>query len=148
MCSTGTEDYFGGSWSFAKQENGRTVEQTYCTPYLGYPYYSHHDVSLHNAYHNDDIPPQRSFYRWHFQDPICFDENLRVTIQQIGVGYGGLFERQDDVSSVAYWYLKEQHNRFPALPPARERWPILKIVWEKGDEPQYGCCPGISYRCL
>lgn len=123
VCSTGTEDYFGGSWSFAKQENGRTVEQTYCTPYLGYPYYSHHDVSLHNAYHNDDIPPQRSFYRWHFQDPICFDENLRVTIQQIGVGYGGLFERQDDVSSVAYWYQKEPHNRFPALPPARERWP-------------------------
>ena len=37
--------------------------------------------------------------------------------------YGGLFERQDDVSSVAYWYQKEPHNRFPALPPARERWP-------------------------
>ena len=37
--------------------------------------------------------------------------------------YGGLFERQDDVSSVAYWYQKEPHDRFPALPPARERWP-------------------------
>lgn len=32
--------------------------------------------------------------------------------------YGGLFERQDDVSSVAYWYQKEPHNRFPALPPS------------------------------
>lgn len=29
--------------------------------------------------------------------------------------YGGLFERQDDVSSVAYWYQKEPHNRVPGL---------------------------------
>ena len=27
ICGTGTEDYFGGSWSFARQENGKTVEQ-------------------------------------------------------------------------------------------------------------------------
>ena len=40
ICGTGTEDYFGGSWSFAKQVNGKTVEQNYCTPYMGYPYYS------------------------------------------------------------------------------------------------------------
>lgn len=35
ICGTGMEDYFGGSWSFASQENGRTVEHTYSTPYLG-----------------------------------------------------------------------------------------------------------------
>ena len=28
------EDYFGGSWSFAKHENGKTIEQTYTTPFL------------------------------------------------------------------------------------------------------------------
>ena len=38
ICGTGTEDYFGGSWSFAPQVDGKTVEQTYCTPFLGYPY--------------------------------------------------------------------------------------------------------------
>ena len=27
ICGTGTEDYFGGSWSFAKQVDGKTVEQ-------------------------------------------------------------------------------------------------------------------------
>ena len=54
ICGTGTEDYFGGSWSFAKQVNGKTVEQNYCTPYLGYPYYSSHDEMIHNLYHNDD----------------------------------------------------------------------------------------------
>ena len=40
ICGTGTEDYFGGAWSFTHQEGGRSVEQTYCTPFLGYPYYS------------------------------------------------------------------------------------------------------------
>ena len=94
ICGTGTEDYFGGSWSFAKQVDGKTVEQNYNTPYLGYPYYSAHDELIHNFYHNDDCPPMRGFYRWHLQDPICFEEDLRVTIQQIGVGYRGLFERQ------------------------------------------------------
>lgn len=123
ICSTGTEDYFGGSWSFAQQVNGKTVEQNYCTPYLGYPYYSHHDDAIHNFYHNDDTMPQRGFYRWHIQDPIYFEEDLRVTIQQIGVGYRGLFERQDDVASVAYWYQTHPHAAFPVLPPAEERWP-------------------------
>lgn len=33
ICGTGTEDYFGGAWSFATQENGRTVENTFCTPF-------------------------------------------------------------------------------------------------------------------
>ena len=57
ICGTGTEDYFGGSWSFAKQINGKTVEQNYNSPYLGYPYYSAHDELVHNLYHNDDCPP-------------------------------------------------------------------------------------------
>jgi hypothetical protein len=35
-------------------------------------------------------------------DPVRFDEDLKVTIQQIGSGDTGLFERTDDVSSVAY----------------------------------------------
>ena len=123
ICGTGTEDYFGGSWSFAYQENGRTVEQNYCTPYMGYHYYSHHDTSTHHYCHNDDMLPQRSFYRWHIPDPICFEEDLKVTVQQIGVGHRGLFERQDDVASVAYWYQTEPHIAFKPLLPKQERWP-------------------------
>ena len=38
-------------------------------------------------------------------DPICFEKDIRVTMQQIGLSPYGLFERQDDVCSVAYWYL-------------------------------------------
>lgn len=99
------------------------MEQNYCTPYLGYPYYSAHDEAVHNFYHNDDCPPMRGFYRWHIQDPVCFEEDLRVTIQQIGVGHRGLFERQDDVASVAYWYQAEPHCAFPVLMKKEDRWP-------------------------
>lgn len=52
-----------------------------------------------------------------------FDEDIRVTIQQIGVCHKGLFERQDDVSSVAYWYQSEPHQPFPKLLSKEERWP-------------------------
>lgn len=123
ICGTGTEDYFGGAWSFATQRNGKTVENTFCTPCLGYPYYSRHDTEIHNDYHNDDIMPQRSFYRWHIMDPVLFDEDIRVTIQQIGVSHSGLFERQDDVATVAYWYQAEPHMPFAPLMGKIERWP-------------------------
>ena len=123
ICGTGIEDYFGGSWSFANQVDGRTVEQNYCTPYLGFPYYSRHDELVWSPYFNDDVPPMRGFYRWHIQDPIYFDKDLRLTVQQIGVGRNGLFERQDDVCSVAYWYQVEPHAPFPELPDAPARWP-------------------------
>ncbi len=123
ICGTGTEDYFGGAWSFATQVNGKTVENTYCTPFMGYPYYSAHDTELHNDYHNDDQMPQRSFYRWHIMDPVLFEQDIRVTIQQIGVYHGGLFERQDDVATVAYWYQTEPHEPFDKLMERRERWP-------------------------
>lgn len=123
ICGTGTEDYFGGAWSFASQKDGKTVENTYCTPFMGYPYYSANDDLVHNLYHNNDCPPMRGFYRWHIMDPINFTEDLKVTIQQIGVCDKGLFERQDDVASVAYWYQTEPHNQFKPLMKKEERWP-------------------------
>ncbi|MCQ2511241.1 MAG: DUF2961 domain-containing protein [Lachnospiraceae bacterium] len=124
ICGTGTEDYFGGSWSFARyDEQGRTIEDTYSTAYLGYPFYSKQDRIIRNLYHNDDVPPMRAFYRFHIPDPIFFEEDLKVTVQQIGVCHSGLFERQDDYCSVAYWYQKEPHQEFPALPAREERWP-------------------------
>ncbi|WP_130859000.1 glycoside hydrolase family 172 protein [Gracilibacillus phocaeensis] len=123
ICGTGMEDYFGGAWSFATQEYGKTVENTYCTPYMGYPYYSKSDDAVHFPFHNDDVPPMRGFYRWHIPDPIRFEEELKVTIQQIGVYKNGLFERQDDLCSVAYWYQTIPHQPFPPLPSVQERWP-------------------------
>ena len=127
QCSTGLEDYFGGAWSFGgyTDAEGRMREKTYCTPFLGYPFYSAEDT-FHAEYFQRDVPPMRSFYRWHIPDPILFREDLKVTVQQIGSGPRGphgLFERQDDYASVCYWYQAEPHAPFPVLPAPEERWP-------------------------
>ena len=65
----------------------------------------------------------RAFYRWHVMDPIFFASDLKVTVQQIGVCHSGLFERQDDMSTVSYWYQTEPHASFPVFPTAKERHP-------------------------
>lgn len=123
ICGTGTEDYFGGAWSYAGLGNGRMTEQNYSTAYLGYPFYSRHDDGVYSDYHNDDCPPMRALYRFHLPDPICFERDIRVALQQIGSCHEGIFERQDDVSTVAYWYQMEPHITFPLLPGQRSRWP-------------------------
>jgi hypothetical protein len=108
ICGTGTEDYFGGAWCFYETHNGVTDEVTYSTAFMGHPYYE---------------KPRHGLYRFHVMDPIVFDSDIRVTVQQIGYGPAGLFERTDDVSSVAYWYQDKPYGKFPKLPPAEERWP-------------------------
>ena len=123
ICGTGTEDYFGGAWSFGYEEDGEVKEKTFCTPFMGYPFYSKTNDTVYFKYHNNDTLPQRSFYRWHIYDPIIFHEDLRVTLQQIGTCHKGNFERADDVASVAYWYQTEPHNLFPKLPEKEMRWP-------------------------
>ena len=56
-------------------------------------------------------------YRFHLTDPIRFDEDLHVEIQALGWRSEGRYlPLQDDISSVAYFYLKEPHKPFPALP--------------------------------
>jgi hypothetical protein len=56
-------------------------------------------------------------YRWHIPDPIRFEKDLRVTIQDLGWQSGGRYlPLMDDISSVAYWYQTEPHNPFPKLP--------------------------------
>ena len=78
-----------------------------------------------NAVHafGDDAMPRHGLYRWHLQDPICFTEDLSVTLQQIGNDDVRLFERQDDVASVAYWYSTEASGNTKRHFIDRERLP-------------------------
>lgn len=122
LCGTGTEDYFGGAWCFYEKENGIPVEVPYSTPYLGYPFYSKSDTTLKEKFGEDSVP-MHGLYRWHLPDPIHFESDLSVTIQQIGHNSRELFERTDDVASVAYWYQMEPHADFPILLPVHRRWP-------------------------
>ncbi len=107
ICGTGTEDYFGGAWNF---EHPAGEYGSYSTPFLGMPQVITPD-GLYRA--------QQRFgmYRWHVPDPIRFQRDLRVTIQALGWRSEGRFlPLQDDIASTAFWYQREPHALFPALP--------------------------------
>jgi hypothetical protein len=112
LCGTGTEDYIGSAWNLGEFKNryqGCTIA--------------------------DEKKFEFAFYRFHIPDPVYFYDDIRVTIQQIGFAMNddfkllghlktpvyfatekmeqidfsketkAIFERTDDVSSCAYFYL-------------------------------------------
>lgn len=124
LCSTGLEDYAGGAWAF--QDALRSVPEPkiipFSAPYCGYPFHSHHDTTQASPFSTEALP-MHGLYRWHLPDPIFFTQDLRITLQQIGAWDGGLFERQDDLCTTAYWYQHGGSVSLPELPDAPSRWP-------------------------
>lgn len=57
-------------------------------------------------------------YRFHIEDPIRFDQSIRVTIE---TGHNNALA--NDYSSTAYWYSVERKKPLPPLPPVEERIP-------------------------
>jgi hypothetical protein len=57
-------------------------------------------------------------YRWHLTDPIRFERDLRVEVQDLGWRRDKkrYLARQDDIASVAYWYQTLPTEPFPAFP--------------------------------
>ena len=136
LCGTGTEDYIGTAWG----------QGQYAHLYQGCPL-------------ADSAAFRYSFYRLHIPDPVWFQRDIRVTMQQIGcmgpgdniamlkegrqlwwgnqqidfteklknatdgapLGGYSLFERQDDWSSCAYFYLDSPENSLPPLAHVSER---------------------------
>jgi len=123
ICGTGTEDYIGAAWGLNE----------FTTPTQGCPV-----CEDENGFY--------SIYRLHTADPIYFQNDLRVTIQQIGFGEVAdakehyaenwspsqaigqkdmsqfcYFDRSDDYCSVAYWYQTLPSVPFPPLPSVEER---------------------------
>lgn len=105
---TGTEDYFCGSYNF---ENRKTRQyQEFSTAYAGL-----HQVVRPEGMYN--VSQRFGMYRWHITDPIRFDKDLRVTIQDLGWRSEGRYlPQQSNISSVVYWYQAEPHAPFPKLP--------------------------------
>ncbi len=129
ICGTGTEDYFCGSYGFPS---------VYSTAYVGTVLPGDNkDRKLLDRFLGELSGGQRhaietliatgppyfwSLYRWHIPDPICFERDLRVTIQALGWGADGKYKKcSDDIASVAYWYQGEPHAAFPPLPAMKER---------------------------
>lgn len=110
ICGTGTEDYFCGSYNFDR--NGQYTE--FCTPYSG----------LHQVIRPDGTyKSQQRFglYRWHIVDPIRFEKDLKVTVQDLGWRHNGRYlPQKSDISSVCFWYQAEPHATFPQLPSKDE----------------------------
>jgi hypothetical protein len=124
ICGTGVEDYVGGAWGFYEKDQYGNIsreETTYNTPFMGYPYHSVTSGTV--PIYGYDAVPAHGLYRWHIMDPIRFTEDLKVTIQQIGHNGDHLFERADDIASVAYWYQNGKAQPFPEFPPREERLP-------------------------
>ena len=110
---TGTEDYFCDGWGFREQSG----------PFYGTP--------LWEGYNTGD---RGSAYRFHIPDPVAFTKSLRVEIEHKGSQvfpdgtHSGFIERDDLMSSVAFWYQVEPHKPWPALPPGPERLPCRDQV--------------------
>ena len=103
---TGTEDYFNGAYDF--EVNSKYEEFT--SPYSGLAQVIRPD----GLYQSQE---RFGLYRWHITDPVRFDQDLRVTIQDLGWQSGGRYlPLGDDISSVAFWYQTEPHAAFPVLP--------------------------------
>jgi hypothetical protein len=61
-----------------------------------------------------------SMYRWHLPDPIAWDREARITIQQIA-WKDGLKETADDWSCATFWYEPVPSAPLPTLPDVNAR---------------------------
>ncbi|MCK4772527.1 MAG: DUF2961 domain-containing protein [Candidatus Latescibacteria bacterium] len=130
---TGTEDYFLSAWGL----------KTNSTPYFGVPYLNQHDRI---------VGQMTCSYRWHIHDPLVFSKGIRVTFETFGWMSAdenaqnrahSWNEREDDYSSVAFWYQMGPTRKFCETPPASERrLPSLErvLVWGRDyvDDPFHG----------
>lgn len=96
---TGTEDYFNTAWC---------PSQTHHAPY--------HGITLPGG---PNWSGQISYYRFHVEDPVTFEKSIKVTIE-----HGHNNHRNDDISSVAYWYQEEVADNL-TLAPVEDRLPRL-----------------------
>ena len=107
---TGTEDYFLCAWG---------LKQT-TSPYFGVPYFDQWGI----------VGGHTSAYRWHLNDPIVFNKGIKVTFEHFGWISSdenadrkttSWNEREDDYSSVAFWYQTGQPTFTARAPHARNR---------------------------
>lgn len=108
ICGTGTEDYFCGAYNF-EDPNTHDCYAQFSSPYTGL------QVIEPDRLYSSQM--RFGMYRWHLTDPICFEKELKVTIQALGWRDGGRYlPLQDDIASVAYWYQQLPSAPFPKLP--------------------------------
>ena len=114
ICGTGTEDYFCGSYDFdTRSKNAAGVEEVnyteFCTPYAGL-------CQVVKGDGHYQVMQRFGLYRWHIMDPVRFDKDLKITIQDLGWHQAGRYlPQKSDIASVCYWYQTEPHATFPKI---------------------------------
>jgi hypothetical protein len=108
---TGGEDYFCGAWGFSS---------LYSFPLVGL-----------TEFHQWEPGSRFSHYRFHLEAPVRFRKSIKATIED---GHANL--RSDNLFSVAYWYQKDPHGKFPPLPEAAARIPKFVAVGGPGQDPK------------
>lgn len=107
---TGTEDYFLSAWGLKAKS----------TPTFGVPYFDQWGI----------VGGHTSAYRWHLSDPLVFNTGIKVTFEHFGwispdenpEGKTNSWNpREDDYSSVAFWYQTGEPTFAARAPHARER---------------------------
>jgi hypothetical protein len=116
---TGTEDYFCGSYDFdTRKKNEAGVE------IVDYTEFSTAYAGLHQVIDGDghyDVMQRFGMYRWHIVDPVRFEKNLKITIQDLGWKTGGRYlVQRSDIAATVFWYQTEPHTAFQALPSRDE----------------------------
>ncbi|MFZ1291218.1 MAG: glycoside hydrolase family 172 protein [Melioribacteraceae bacterium] len=120
ICGTGEEDYFCGSYGYNDREiNGKMHYTEFSNSYTGF--YLVEDSTI------ADYVGMFGQYRWHIEDPLKFESDLKITIQSLGWGPEGYLPLEDDLASVAYWFQLEPHLKFPSL-PSKENLIIKKKI--------------------
>lgn len=101
ICGTGSEDYVGLSWGMQQ------------VPFF------YQGCSL-------DQKNFVSMYRWHLPDPIAWQKECRITIQQIGWNKG-LVETEDDWCGATFWYEPVPSAPLPPMPDLAAR---IADIWK------------------
>lgn len=116
LWGTGTEDYFLSAWGL----------KTTSTPYAGTPYFDQWGI----------VGGHTSAYRWHLNDPIVFQQSIKFSFEHWGwispdenpenraMSWN---EREDDFSSVAFWY-QQGPSTFAARAPEKRALPSIERV--------------------
>jgi hypothetical protein len=136
---TGTEDYALNAWGM----------NTGCYPYFGV-------TVLDGEW--EMVGWKTTIYRWHILDPVSFKKSLRFEIENTGWmsddelaegTHPGHVERNDDFSTVAFWYQVGQLKRYTVLPSAKERiLPDIDIIIEGKELMKYATSPETHYLSL
>ncbi|MEN8249039.1 MAG: glycoside hydrolase family 172 protein [Bacteroidota bacterium] len=113
ICGTGSEDWVGLSYGIQ--------ETTFQYHGCNLNYKSEETIKVPD--HKTGEPRKMnteyiSMYRWHIKDPIYWEKECRVTIQQIGCCY---YERSDDWSVATFWYEPVPSEPLPELPSKEQR---------------------------